>query len=451
MKPIPDETQIEEMLASSSPQISQRLDKRLSSAPWTERSVARRRLVGIAASVALILALFAGITPQGRALAQRMFLFFSVSDEKSFPIPTDQVFAVPETSSPAPVTVLSVEPVLNTNVPESTPTADLGCNTPASQDGYFCKIKTVETQAGFNAREFLYDPKGMEFSSAVYVPETGEIRMEFVVKGGGGYLYLRQGVTDFPIQQGSWGKVPSDAVEQVTVNGQYAEIASGTYVVYPNTTSAIWEPGGQLSLAWREGNRWFALEKMGDPYPIEWITKDELVKLAEGLVGERPADIVPPLDPEYLETVEQAEALAGYDVPMPTVLPAEYELKRVVYVDNTVRLMYGPRDSSAELFIFIGQGVNNQNGPCLECPAEVTETVQVGPWQGWFWRGAFNASATAAPGQPSPTPIWEGDFPQWSLVWNTDKYWLSMFYNPPYESGREMDRDTMIQIAESLK
>jgi hypothetical protein len=241
-------------------------------------------------------------------------------------------------------------------------------------------------------------------------------------------------------------------VEQVTVNGQYAEIASGTYVVYPNATAAVWEPGGQLSLAWREGNRWFALEKMGDPYPIEWITKEELIKLAEGLVQERPIQAVASLDPEYLQTVEQAEVFVGFDVPTPTQLPAGYELKRVVAMDNGVRLMYGPKASEdVELFIFMGQLADAQAGPCTECPTGVTETVQVGSWIGWYWRGALNVSSPSVEGQPTPTPIWEGDYPHWSLTWNSDRLWFSMFYSPPYNSGKEIDKETLIKIAESMR
>jgi hypothetical protein len=378
-----------------------------------------------------------------------MVRFFAVAEETSFPIPTEQVFPAPETPTPAPVSILPLATVGNTNLSETTPTADAGCSTPESQADYFCRIKAVEAQAGFSAKEFLYDPKNLEFSRADFLPESGEIIMEFVT--GGGALYLRQGMGGFPLPKENWGRVPADAVEPVTVNGQYGEIVLGTFVVYPNATEAVWEPSGQLSLAWREGDRWFSLEKFGDPYPIEWITKEELIKLAESLVDERPAGTIPPLDPENLETVEQAKTLAGFDIPVPTVLPEGYDLKRIVWMDNTIRLMYGPKDSEAELFIFIGQGVNNQNGPCLECPAGVTETVQVGPWQGWYWRGSFNASAAAAPGEPSPTPIWEGDYAHWSLVWNTDNYWISMFYTPPFNSGREMNKETMIKIAESMK
>jgi hypothetical protein len=406
--------------------------------------------IALAALALIALLAITLATPQGRALAQKMFQFFAVTEEKSFPIPTDQVAPAPGTPTPPPAILLPLEPV-QANQPAPAATLDTACGTPASQAAYFCQIKAAEAQAGFDAKEFLFDPKGLEFSTAAFIPETGEIRMEFVVKTGGGYLYLRQGVADFPVQTDNWGKVPSDAVEQVSVNGLYGEIASGTFVVYPNATSAVWEPGGQLSLAWRDGDRWFALEKMGDPYPIEWITKDELIKLAEGLVDARLLDAVPPLDPEYLTTVEQAEAMAGFDIPAPTLLPAGYELKRAVWMDGVVHLMYGPKDSSdSELFISMGPIADSQAGPCTECPPGVTETALVGPWQGWYWRGILS-TGPATEGQPTPTPAWEADADNWSLGWNTDKLWIRMSYNPAFNSGKEMNKETLINIAESMR
>ena len=190
---------------------------------------------------------------------------------------------------------------------------------------------------------------------------------------------------------------------------------------------------------------------MGDPYPIEWITKDELVKLAEGLVDARPMDAVPPLDPEYLSTVEQAEALAGLDVPAPALLPVGYELKRAVWMDGVVRLMYGPKNSpESELFISIGQIANFQARPCTDCPPGVTETVQVGPWQGWYWRGIFSIGPATA-GQPTPTPVWNADADEWALAWNTDELWVGMNYSPSFNSGKEMNKETLIKIAESMR
>ena len=407
--------------------------------------------VAFAALVIVTLLAIVFITPQGRAFAQRMFQFFAITDEKSFPIPTEQVFPVPETSTPPLTQLLPLEPV-QVSQPTPSATPDLSCSTPASQATYLCQIKAAEAQAGFDAKEFLFDPKGLKFSKAGFNPNTGEISMEFEVITGGGYLYLRQGMADFPVETDTWGKVPSEAVEQVSVNGLYAEIASGAFVVYPNATSATWERNAaQWSLVWRDGNRWFALEKMGDPYPIEWITKDELIKLAESLVDARPADVAPPLDPEYLSTVEQAEALAGFHIPTPTLLPVGYELKRVVWMYDVVRLLYGPKDSSdSELVISLGQITNLQSGPCMECPPGTSETVQVGPWQGWYWRGVLNMGAGANV-QPTPTPVWEADAKYWTLAWNTDTLWLAMNYGPSFSSGKEMNKETLIKIAESLK
>jgi hypothetical protein len=411
----------------------------------TLRRIALTALV-ISALLALVL-----VTPQGRALAQRLVQFFTTTEEKSFPLPTEQVLPAPATPTPLPAKILPLEPVeSNPSAPTAVP--DTVCITPASQGTYFCQVKAAEAQAGFNAKEFPNDPKGMKFSTVTYTPSTGEISMEFVVTTSGGYLHLRQGVSDFPDPESTWGKVPSDAVEQITVNGRYAEMVSGGFVVYPNATEAVWEPGGRLSLAWRDGKHWFILDKMGDPYPIEWITKEALIKLAEGLVDERPAGAVPPLDPEYLTTVEQAEVLAGFDIPAPSLLPVGYELKRVVWADQVVRLMYGPkRSSESELFIFMGQIANkSQVGPCQDCPPGVTETVQIGPWQGWYWHGIFHNPVESS-GQPAPTPVWQGDASHWTLTWNTETFWFSVVYSPAYNSGKEMNKETLIKVAESLK
>jgi hypothetical protein len=204
-------------------------------------------------------------------------------------------------------------------------------------------------------------------------------------------------------------------------------------------------------LHWREGDRWFSLEKMGDPYPIEWIDENEIVKLAESLIDERPFDQVPPVDPEYLTSVEAAEELAGFDVLAPMLLPEGHELKRAAWRDNVVHLLYGPKNSTEyALMISMGPMANSQVGPCSECPAGAVEEVKVGPWQGWYLRGAFNMGAGSNV-DPTPTPRWEPDARHWSLQWNTDTLWFSMSYFSSSDDGGEMNKETIIKIAESLK
>lgn len=390
-------------------------------------------------------------TPQGRALAQHMFQFFSTTEEKSYPIPTEQVFLVSGTPTPVPAYILPLEAAPAQQIePTFTPNAD--CNTSASKGTYFCQIKAAEAKVGFNAKEFPYDPKGLKFSTVTFTTSTREISTEFLAVGG--FLYLRQSASEFPDAQNEWGKVPADAVEQVSVNGLYAEMVLGGFIVYPNATTAVWEPGGKLTLIWRDGNQWFMLEKLGDPSPIEWITQEELIKLAEGLVDERPAENVAPLDLENLATIEQAETQVGFDIPVPSMLPAGYELKQVSLIDNAVRLTYGPQNASyGELFMFLGRLSNDKNhwgGPCTVCPSGATETVKIGSWRGWYWRGAFEVPASVG-GKPTAIPKWVGDAPNWSLTWNSDVFWFAIYYSPAYDSGREADKEMLVKIAESVK
>jgi hypothetical protein len=88
---------------------------------------------------------------------------------------------------------------------------------------------------------------------------------------------------------------------------------------------------------------------------------------------------------------------------------------------------------------------------CSPCPSEAVETAQIGRWQGWYWRGIFHSSAASTAGQPAPTPVWQGDASHWTLTWNTDTFWFSMFYSPAYNSGKETNKETLVEIAESLK
>jgi hypothetical protein len=190
---------------------------------------------------------------------------------------------------------------------------------------------------------------------------------------------------------------------------------------------------------------------MGDPYPIEWIGEKEMVELAESLVDERPWDTAPPVDPENLTSVEAVEALAGFEVPSPTFLPVGHELKRVAWRDGVVHLLYGPQNSGdSALMISMGLVENSRVGPCFECPPGAVEGVQIGPWKGWYMRGAFNMGLGSNV-DPTPTPVWEPNALHWGLEWNTDTLWFSISYFSSSDYGGEMNKETMVKIAENLK
>lgn len=418
------------------------------------KTIALPKVLLRTAVVGFILMVAFGIlfaTPQGQAFAHKIYQFFNTTNDKSFALPTDQLpaFTVPNTPTPALVTTIALDPYEVSKEGEPTKPTDQSCTTTASQSEYYCQIKAVELKAGFEVKELHYDPKGTEFTKVTYNADIKQVTTEYVVTTGGGYLNLRQGVNEFVPADDQWSKVPSDSVEQVAVNGNYAEISMGTYVVYPGSTSAVWVPGGQLSLVWREGNNWFVLEKLGDPYPIEWITKDELIKLAESLVDERPLDATQPMDPENLKSIADAEKLAGFDAMVPTLLPRGYELKRVVSVDDSIRLFFGANNSREySLIIAMGPIEKNIVGPCTECPPGTNQVVNVGEWQGWYWQGIYFVGP-GIDGQPTPTPEWQADSPNWQLAWNTNSLWITM--SCIASNNTRMDKETMIAIADSMK
>lgn len=393
----------------------------------------------------LLLAFGFLLTPQGQAWAQKLFQFFTPAENEFIPIPPEEVRAIPATRTPVPTFFVTVEEV-KVLTPTPTNTPDPSCASQEAQLSYFCQIQAAEALAGFDAMELPFDPKGMKFSSATFNPERSEIVIEFVVISGGGYLFLSQGIGDYPVF-GEWDQVPAEAIEQGTVDGKYAETVLGTFITYVGATSAEWAPGGDLRLRWRDDDRWFSLEKLGDPYPIEWIGKTEIINLAESLVDARPTNLLPPTDFEYLKSVEEAEELAGFDVPVPTFLPEGFEFKRAIWADNIVRLLFGPKNTSEEMFfLFMGPADEHEIFTCDDC-----ENVQVGPWQGLYWRGIFSTSVSPITGQPTPTPKWETEARHWQLVWETDTLWFNMWYSPRSHYGGEMDKETMIKIAESLR
>jgi hypothetical protein len=184
---------------------------------------------------------------------------------------SDLTFILP--LEPAATAAASTEKVLEPN-----------CESSRERSGYFCQVQAAEKLAGFDARELPFDPKGMKFSKVNVLPgNTASITMEFVVIDGGGYLYLHQGIDDFPPGTSkSWqagrGWSPKCDLSRVGAGGCFA-CAGG-------------------------GERWFS-PRNGNPYPIEWLD-GEIVKLAESLVDERPADAEKALDPEYLPSAEVA-------------------------------------------------------------------------------------------------------------------------------------------------
>ena len=252
MKHSPDENRIEELLENLPPGTSGRLDNRLINAPWTPHAVQRRRVINAALAATLILSLFAVATPQGRAFAQDVLQIFTRASGNSFPL------------QPGPK---------ETPGPESDKVNALMM---------FGSMGEAEAAIGFDAVEFPVELQGYVFRNIETNPALRILIMRYDAVGGGGELSFAQSLSSFA--SNAWSEVPPTAIEKVVVGDKDGEYAQGMFVVLPGADSATWQADAPVfRLRWKDGDRWFSLEKMGDVYPTEWLDKQSMIALAESL------------------------------------------------------------------------------------------------------------------------------------------------------------------------
>src|SRR5215208_4262690 len=85
------ESQMETMLVNLPPGISPKLEKRLSSAPWTPRGFKRQRTLTVLYLMVILFIAFITLTPQGRAFAQSIFKFFTITDQSSVSLSPEEI------------------------------------------------------------------------------------------------------------------------------------------------------------------------------------------------------------------------------------------------------------------------------------------------------------------------------------------------------------------------
>lgn len=253
MKPIPDEKQIEEMLANSLPRISSRLDRRLSNAPWTERAVARRRFISAASLVVLLLALFIVASPQGRAFAQQVLSFFVRADQDRYPLQAWQL------------------------TPQTPPSAEWISPSQLS-------IQDAEARAGFEVIRLVDVPSGMKLIGILYDEKYHTVAQGFAYED----LYIELSLWQQPLEYyqscgdisnycdnllGSNYVGASAYVETVQIGELTGEYLEGTWNLTDH--GPVWEPTPFVKfLRWQTEDMTFELAA-----GIEF-TKDELIALA---------------------------------------------------------------------------------------------------------------------------------------------------------------------------
>ncbi|MHB1118896.1 MAG: hypothetical protein ACYC11_02420 [Bellilinea sp.] len=404
----------------------------------SNRTVLRLRFgLGLAA-VLLLFGLIFGQMPEGQALAESIRHFFKIATVTEIPVTDPNLLNTPTL---APTFAVTLAPAVNaapTNTPLPTPEGFTFEDTQACQTdpyGYYCKIAWAEKKTGFDIKEFPADPLEMRFEE-LYVEESKVVWINYARVGGGAYLHLVQG-PDTGFNKFGVG-VPEDTVQQVVVGEYPGEYVAGTFGVGMGETSYSWKPGGKYSLRWSDGSRWFEIISFGCVGRNEQFCAAEgLVELALSLVDEP----IPSEDPraDNLTSVEEAEAISGFPLQEPQILPEGFSFHHGTYDVQLaeIRLNYGANGYDlGAVSIILRQIPNDQ-----------------------FWLNSgetwdeFPGERVDINGQPGiyDTQISNNTY-SYHVIWQSDKLIIQLWIDTSeLWYGATFTREQVLEIARSVK
>ncbi len=417
----------------------------------------------------ILLAVIAGLailfaTPQGQAFAQTLFRFFSPTESKLYPTPEKSVNSY--TPTPVPTFTLGLKVFAPPNnktaenaipIPTSRTANDLlkNCRDASAQSSYACQIALAESKAGFDALELPAAPNAMAFTDAQgdTIPQT--ITINYTAVQDGTYLILTQGLGTKPINQSD--QVPANAIEEVKVGGYDGEFVQGQYVYSDASgTSIVWdEDPGELRLVWAEGNRWFSLTKLGNIEVMGYMDKKFLLELGANLVDNPGLHLNTTVDDSYQMSLPEAQAVAGFPLLLPGVLPEGFEFSYAYYdtATRTATLFYHPKGQPAGVGqLVILETALGQNNPevfsCKQCPAGTFEKIKVNGATAYYSDGSLDIGSST---NPLLTPIWHADPSDLHLTWSTPSLFIVLNYSPTQWYGGQLEKETLVKIAESMK
>jgi hypothetical protein len=216
---------------------------------------ARLRWVGLTSFIILALAAAFALLPQGRALAQSLWLYFNPAAAENF----------------------TVDPALGAAKPSTGPTA-AAPSFAADVCGadLTCQFNTAAEATGLSVRQL---PNDFSLYYVQAFPDSGTVVLGYTAPTGG-MLVLSQSRGELP--SAPWTEVPADKAVAVQVNGAPAEYVEGTFVVYPDSTEAVWDPHGPMQrLRWEVNGVLYELTKGGDPADLEYLDQAAMIALAE--------------------------------------------------------------------------------------------------------------------------------------------------------------------------
>jgi hypothetical protein len=428
---IPDDNKIEELLAKIQPIPSENFHHKMKQAAWRvggrQRVVIKNVHLKISFAIVAIAALAALlITPQGRAWAQEIFQFFTRINSLTAELPESDLKRMQDINNTyelplVPVFIPTVSPEMAT-LP--------GCETPQKSQSYGCQVALAESQLGFDLKELPAKPEDWKFEflhfDAVSKSATTGYRLDIRYQGYGttyGTLYLMQGIGNFPgfYRNTPWGVVPEEKVENVKIGTYDGEYVRGSFSLPVDSNNLVWDHSDEHQrLAWSDGRRWYLIELWRDLNVLNTLDRDQLIELAESLVDSSLERREAP-DPEFLHSITDAEAISGFDLKAPTLLPMEMTFSYArYYPDNSeIRLFYGPNN---DLVIYVWKDKSssaNQN----------YEIVEINNGKGYYGSG-------------------KGADPYQFLWWEENGLYYQMYF---YQFIGTIDKEKMIAIAESMQ
>lgn len=432
LKPALDESQIEKLLENLPPEISPRLERRLESAPWTYRAIRRHRIRTAISLTALSVIAFILLTPQGRAFAQTIYEFFTLTDQESFPLSDEEVDLF---YAPIPTYALSL-----VEVTPASPTPN-HCFNPEDVGTYECEIQRVELQLGYDIKEFSAEPSGWSFRQAISSQDYAVISYQT----GGGYLDLRQGTGNFP-PDSDWGKVPTSAVQPVKIGDYYGEYVNGHFMVRNGETQKEWSvTGADQRIRWREGERWFEILALAGPGTSGYLDRQALITLASNMVYQpENSEQTAKVDFNFIPNIPLAEKICECDILQPGKLPNDnkhfdhvrYDPKRrsitLSYGYRALRIVQTPVESAL---------IKNLDS------YKMLETVEVNGAIGQF--GVSPAQKTIW--ESATPPVFTTNNSYSVLLWEKDGMVCQIYFDQSFSDGGYLTKDQMIEIAESLQ
>ena len=334
------------------------------------------------------------------------------------------------------------------------------CPTTANTSDYACEIGQINA-VGFIPWQLPAAPQGYTYQYADYRPDMTAI----YYSNSTSQLGIFQSHLDFSQQQSDniWDSVPADAIQATNVSNDPAEYVKGDFIIPPNTNEAVWKADAPRErLRWKNGEWWFQVNAWGNP----GFGYETLVTLAQQI---RPVANENELSTAQqqptatystenaLTSIEAVEALAGFDVLEPGLLPPETPFSHARYnpVFNSVMLFYGyfsPDKYHANGPVLIVSEYNRTDFPEPDrlYPPEAVEQVEVNGLPATITHGTL-MTGMDKDGQAHSTPVWDGDSGSIAITWKEDGRYYSIGFNPSGEqNGTRLSTADLIKIAESL-